>query len=168
MNTLLRWARHLWLDATNARKLITPAGLTRLAQAVHASESRHRGELRLCVEGGLSPRALWQGQTPRQRAIELFSHLRVWDTQGNNGVLIYLLLAERRIEILADRGLSSQVSDAVWQDMAQRLSQALRDGQFEAGLQMAVEQVGALMRTHCPMTGDLPNPNELPDTVVLI
>jgi uncharacterized membrane protein len=167
-NGLTRWLTHIWLDADNARRQITPAGLLRLEQAVRASEARHLGELRLCVEAGLPPDALWRGEQARNRAIAHFSALRVWDTAGNNGVLIYLLLADRRIEILADRGLSSKVPKAHWQDMADQLSRALQAGQIEAGLLAAIEQVGSLMRTHCPLQSGERNMNELPDAVVLI
>ncbi len=168
MNTLTRWARHLWLDAADAQRLLTREGLHRLEQAVKHSEARHLGELRLCVEAGLPPSALWQGITPRQRAVALFSHLRVWDTEHNNGVLIYLLLAERRIEILADRGLHARVPQATWADMAQRLSAALQAGQFEQGLMQAVQEVGTLLRQHFPRDARQTNPNELPDAVVLL
>lgn len=168
MNTLTRWTRHLWLDAADARRILTPGGLVLLEQAVQASEARHLGELRLCVEAGLSAGALWQGVSPRQRAIELFSQLRVWDTEHNNGVLIYLLLAERRIEILADRGLHAHTSPEVWHAVTARLVASLQGAQFEAGLTQAVHEVGELLRQHFPLGSARPNPNELPDAVVLI
>ncbi|MGC4060970.1 MAG: TPM domain-containing protein [Aquabacterium sp.] len=168
MRTLARWARHLWLDTADARRVLTPAGLQRLEQAVADSESRHLGELRLCVEAGLPMAALWRGDAPRSRAIELFSQLRVWDTAHNNGVLIYLLLADRRIEILADRGLHARTSDTEWQAIATSLSAALHEGLFEQGLTEAVQQVGALLRQHYPVTGGGQRPNELPDAVALI
>jgi uncharacterized membrane protein len=165
---LRRAWHHLWLDASDARQRITPAGLQRLEQAVRDSESRHRGELRVCIEGGLGPLALWRGVQARDRAIALFSALRVWDTADNNGVLIYLLLAERRIELLADRGLSEKVPAGVWADISATLSQALQRGDFERGLQEAIEAVGALLRTHCPRLPADRDVNELPDAIVLI
>ncbi len=168
MTNLTRWVRHLWLDADDARRRLTTNGLQRLAQAVADSEARHRGELRVCVEGGLPAPALWHGIGPRQRAIDLFSQLRVWDTAHNNGVLIYLLLAERRIEVLADRGLSLAVPDAQWQALAERLSAALQAGQFEAGLAQAIDEVGALLRQHFPAHAGETQRNELPDAVVLL
>lgn len=168
MTNLTRWAKHLWLDADDARRRLTTSGLQRLAQAVADSEARHRGELRVCVEGGFPASALWHGIAPRQRAIELFSQLRVWDTAHNNGVLIYLLLAERRIEVLADRGLSQAVPDAQWQALAERLSAALQADRFEAGLAQAIQEVGALLRQHFPSHADGARRNELPNAVVLI
>jgi uncharacterized membrane protein len=168
MSSTRNWIKHLWLDAADARRAIGAEGLKRLEQAVQASEARHLGELRLCVEGGLSLPALWRRQTARQRAVEVFSHCRVWDTEHNNGVLIYVLLAERRLEILADRGLHGKVPASVWQDMAERLSQALHAGDVEAGLTRATAEVGALLKAHFPATARQRNPNELPDAVVLL
>lgn len=167
MHALIRWIRHLWLDAADARKLLGPDGLQRLEHAVRDSETRHMGELRLCVEAGLPVHALWRGTSSRERAVKLFSQLRVWDTEHNNGVLIYLLLAERRIEILADRGLHARVDNKVWQDMTDQLSTALQAGRHEEGLTRAIQVVSTLMRQHFPLTTK-PNLNELPDAVVLI
>ena len=168
MNTLTRWARHLWLDAADAQRTLTPAGLQRLEQAVKDSESRHLGELRLCVEAGLPAAALWQGVSPRSRAIDLFSQLRVWDTEHNNGVLIYLLLADRRIEILADRGLHARTSQADWDAITASLSASLQTGLYEQGLTAAVQQVGMLLKHHYPSWSQHARPNELPDAVTLI
>jgi uncharacterized membrane protein len=168
MNTLTRWLRHVWLDAADSRRCLTHAGLQRLEDAVTRSEARHLGELRLCVEGGLSPVALWRGVTPRERAVQLFSALRVWDTAHNNGVLIYLLLAERRIEILADRGLHGRTAPDFWTTLANRLSDTLHQGDFEAGLSLAVEEIGLLLHQHYPSDGHVHNPDELPNAVVLL
>lgn len=168
MNTLNRWTRHLWLDATDSRRCLTRAGLQRLEAAVARSEARHLGELRLCVEGGLSLSDLWRGLDARERAVQLFSHLRVWDTAHNNGVLIYLLLADRRIEILADRGLHLRTAPDFWTTLANRLSDTLRQGDVEAGLTLAIEEVGLLLHQHYPSDGRVHNPNELPNAVVLL
>ena len=116
MNKLKVFLRHLWLDASDARRAIPPDMLQRLAQRVAASERRHSGEIRLCVEASLPASYLWRlnAQTPmrtltRQRAVTMFGKLRVWDTEHNNGVLIYLLLAEHAIEIVADRRLGQRL-----------------------------------------------------------
>ena len=164
----MRWARHIWLDADDAARLLTRPGLQMLEQIVRASEARHLGELRLCIEAGLPAAALWRGLTPRQRAIDLFGRLRVWDTEQNNGVLIYLLLADRRIEILADRGLLRHTTPQTWEAMTARLGHALRAGRFEEGLAQAVHEVEALLKQHHPAQAAHPNPNELPDAVVLL
>jgi uncharacterized membrane protein len=166
--TLMRWAQHLWLDASDAQRLITPEGLQRLEDAVRASEARHLGELRVCVEGGLDVPHLWRGVDARDRALDLFSQLRVWDTEHNNGVLIYLLLADRRIEVLADRGLSQLVPDSQWRALVAELSQALRDQSVEEGLMQAIERVCELLRLHHPASTQARRANELPDSIVLI
>ena len=166
--TLMRWAQHLWLDASDAQRLITPDGLTRLEQAVRDSEARHLGELRVCVEGGLDVPHLWRGVDARDRALDLFSQLRVWDTEHNNGVLIYLLLADRRIEVLADRGLAQLVPDSQWRALVAELSQALRGQSVEEGLMQAIERVCELLRLHHPASTQARRANELPDSIVLI
>lgn len=161
------WLRHLWLDVADARRLLPPEALARLEAAVRDSEARHLGELRLCVEASLPWGALWQGLDARQRAIELFGTLRVWDTAHNNGVLIYLLLADHRIEIVADRGVSAHVPPTTWQTLADLLAELLRQGQTEQGLHEAIAQVSALLRAHHPAPDGTRRLNELPDAVVL-
>ncbi|MDE2402345.1 MAG: TPM domain-containing protein [Burkholderiales bacterium] len=167
-NPFLRWARHFWMDQGHARRQLSPAGLRQLEERVRASEARHTGELRLCVEGGLHWQALWQGQTARTRALDMFSALRVWDTEHNNGVLIYLLLADHHIEILADRGIMNRVAPQAWSAIAKHLSATLRAGQFEQGLNEAVDAVTDLLVTHFPADAAVGHPNELPDQVVVI
>lgn len=174
--TLKRLARHAWLDAADARRAVPPALADTLRRRVAASEQRHCGEIRICVEGSLPLGELWRHlrrHTPmpdivRQRALMMFSELGVWDTAQNNGVLIYLLLAERAIEIVADRGLQPHVTQEDWQAMVQRLSQALRAGRFEDGLTGALEEVSAVLAQHFPLAeGERAPSNELPDEPVL-
>lgn len=169
MNRLLRILRHRWIDETAARRALDDAALARLAERVRHSETRHSGELRLCVEAGLPWSYLWRRAPPRERALAMFGKLRVWDTEHNNGVLIYLLLAERAIEIVADRGLARQVSPEAWQGMVRRLGLALRGGQVEEGLTQALEEVSALLVERFPQP-DAPDtpPNQLPDEPVLL
>ncbi|MDI1259721.1 TPM domain-containing protein [Aquabacterium sp.] len=150
------------------RRQLGVAGLNRLQAQVRASEVQHLGELRLCIEGGLSWQDLKDGQTARSRALHLFSTLRVWDTEHNNGVLIYLLLADHRIEILADRGIIARAGHEPWAHIAQHLATSLHDGQFEHGLSQAISTVTHLLATHFPVDHDRDNPNELPDKVVVI
>ena len=166
-HTLARILRHRWLDETDARKAIPPELAERLARRVAASEQRHSGEIRLYVEAGLPMSYLWRGASPRERAVALFGKLRVWDTEANNGVLIYLLLAENAIEIVADRGLASRVAQGEWQAIVARMGSTFRDGRFEDGLTQALEEVSALLVTHFPLAGGQGNPNELPDQPVL-
>lgn len=166
--SLMRWLRHLWADAAHVRRVLDPVALARLTEQVRASERTHSGEIRLCIEPGLDGAALWQGQTPHQRALALFSQLRVWDTEANNGVLIYLLWADHAIEIVADRGLAQRVPQAQWQAMLADMRTAFRAGQFEAGLQHAVAAVDAQLRAHFPLAEGDRNPNELPDLPVIL
>jgi uncharacterized membrane protein len=135
---------------------------------VGASERRHSGEIRICVEAGLPMSYLWRDARPRERAITLFGKLRVWDTEDNNGVLIYLLLAEHAIEIVADRGIDSRVSDVQWAEMAQRMGAAFREGRFEDGLTQALEEVSALLVEHFPLAEGEADRNELPDAPVVL
>jgi uncharacterized membrane protein len=138
-----------------------------LMRRVAASENRHSGEIRICVEAGLPSSYIWRDATARERAVTMFGKLRVWDTEHNNGVLIYLLLAERAIEIVADRGLSRRVSPQEWASLVQRMGSAFQQGRFQEGLTSALEEVSALLVQHFPLAAGETNPNELPDEPVL-
>lgn len=171
-----RWTRlwrHAALDARDSRRALPAAAAERLALAVADSESRHSGEIRICVEGGLPWPLLWPVRSDagmalclRQRAREWFGRLGVWDTEQRNGVLIYLLLAERSIEIVADRGLDAHVSASEWQALVAALGKACARGEYEAGLHAVLQAVGQLLERHYPLPPGQRNPNELPDAVV--
>ena len=163
MNRWLRILKHRWTDETDAARALGPEALQRLEQRVALSERRHSGEIRLCVEAGLPLSYLWRGATPRQRAITVFGKLRVWDTEANNGVLIYLLLAEHAIEVVADRGLARAVPPETWPQLVAGMREAFRAGRFEDGLAEAVDRVDALLVAHFPLAEGQANPNELPD-----
>ncbi len=160
---LARLLKHRWLDETDAARALPPAALDRLQARVAASERAHSGEIRVCVEAGLPLSYLWRDATARQRAVAMFGKLRVWDTEANNGVLIYLLLAEHAIELVVDRGLARAVDEARWHAIVGGLRGAFRAGRFEAGLTEAIDHVDELLRAHFPVTGNAANPNELPD-----
>ncbi|WHZ09695.1 MAG: hypothetical protein OJF60_000134 [Burkholderiaceae bacterium] len=166
-----RFLRHLWFDETHARRAVSPAMAERLKARVAASEQRHSGQIRICVEAGLPLHLLWRGQATgaltHTRALAVFGELRVWDTDDNNGVLIYLLLAERVVEIVADRGLTRHVAPRFWHELIQRMGGALREGRFEDGLTQAIEEVSALLVRYFPRTPGQRQPNELPDLPVL-
>lgn len=168
LQRLTRLLRHRWADG-RLRRVLTPEMLQRLGQRVAASERRHTGQIRICAEGGLPLSYLWRGASARERAITQFGKLRVWDTEHNNGVLIYLLLAEHAIEIVADRGLAQRVPAATWQTLVGHLSQALRAGHYEDGLTEVLAEVSALLVEHFPASAAAPNSsNELPDEPVLL
>jgi uncharacterized membrane protein len=167
MNRWLRILKHRWTDETDAARALGPEALQRLEQRVAMSERRHSGEIRLCVEAGLPLSYLWRGATARQRAVTVFGKLRVWDTEHNNGVLIYLLLAEHAIEVVADRGLARAVPPETWQQLVGDMRLAFRAGRFEDGLAQAVDRVDALLVAHFPLAAGQANPNELPDAADL-
>ena len=167
MGRLQRLLRHRWLDESATRRAIPPEVAQRLAQRVAASEQRHSGELRIYIEAGLPLGYLWHDATPRERALAMFGKLRVWDTEHNNGVLIYLLLAERAIEIVADRGLERHVGAAQWQLLIERMASAFSAGRYEEGLAQAIDEVTVLLQQHFPLREGEANPNELPDEPVL-
>lgn len=163
MNRWLRILRHRWFDERDLSRALDDATLARIEARVAASERRHSGEIRVCAEAGLPLSYLWRGATARERALTMFGKLRVWDTERNNGVLIYLLLAEHRIEIVADRGLNRHVDAAQWAAIMARMRESFRQGAFEAGLNDAIDAVDALLAQHFPLAPGEHNPNELSD-----
>ena len=160
---LARLLKHRLVDEDDARRLLGKDALARIEASVAASEKRHSGEIRVVVEAGLPFSYLRRNATPRDRAVKLFGKLGVWDTERNNGVLIYLLLAEHAIEIVADRGLNRVVSAAEWAEIAASMQSAFQAGQFEPGLLRAVEAVDALLVRHFPARAGDVDVNELPD-----
>ena len=167
MNRWLRILKHRWHDEGDARRALGGGALERLQQRIAASERGHSGEIRVCVEAGLPLSYLWRGATARERALAMFGKLGVWDTEGNNGVLIYLLLADHSIEIVADRGLSQRVGVEHWQAITAGMSEAFRAARFEDGLNAAVDAVTQALREHFPLAAGASNPNELPDAPLL-
>ena len=161
MNRLLRILKHRWLDERDAERALGKGTLARIEARVGASEKTHGGEIRICVETGLPMSYLWKSLSARDRAITLFGKLRVWDTEANNGVLIYLLLAEHAIEIVADRGLARHVPADQWQAIVAGLREAFRAGRHENGLDAAVAAVDAMLVQHFPLAAGVTNPNEL-------
>ncbi|QHI99114.1 TPM domain-containing protein [Xylophilus rhododendri] len=165
---LIRIVRHRWRDEGHIRKAIPPDLVARLQQRVAESERRHTGQIRLCIEAGLPTSYLWRGATPRERAVMLFGKLRVWDTEENNGVLVYLLLADHAIEIVADRGLNRHVGAGQWQHLVAHMGDAFGAGRYEDGLTQALDDVGKLLAAYFPAPDDgSMRPNELPDAPVL-
>jgi uncharacterized membrane protein len=167
MNRLARLLRHRWHDETDAVRALGPEGMARIEQRIAASERRHGGEIRVCVEAGLPLSYLWRRASARERAVAMFGKLRVWDTEHNNGVLIYLLLAEHAIEIVADRGLARQVEAPVWQAIVAELSGQLKGGRYREGVESAVDAVTRLLERYFPLAPGEANPDELPNRVEL-
>jgi uncharacterized membrane protein len=167
-NKLARFVKHRWLDESDVRRALDEAALKRIEARVAASERRHSGEIRVCVEAGLPASYLWKDLTARDRAVTMFGKLRVWDTAANNGVLIYLLLAEHAIEIVADRGLNDRVSTEQWRAVVAGMREAFRAGRFEDGLNAAVDAVDTLLAQHFPLVDGASDSNELPNTPFLL
>jgi uncharacterized membrane protein len=168
MKRLIRFFKHRLWDEADARRALPGAAMQRLQQHVAASEARHSGEIRVCVEASLPLSYLWRNASARERAIAMFGKLRVWDTEHNNGVLIYLLLAEHRIELVADRALSRRVDARQWQALVDEMSEAFAQRRYEAGLAAAIDHVGELLIEHFPLTAGSQRPNELPDAPALL
>ncbi|MCB2017138.1 MAG: TPM domain-containing protein [Hydrogenophaga sp.] len=176
MGRLRRIWRHLWMNEVDTLRAVPDDMAERLRSRIAASERRHSGEIRICVEAVLSPGQAWQVdgdgagrcQLIRDRALQWFGQLGIWDTEQNNGVLVYLLLADRAIEIVADRGLARLVPQGAWQAIVDRLASHLQDGEFETGLTQALEEVSALLVEHFPVAAGKSTPNELPDAIVRV
>ncbi|QIM53531.1 TPM domain-containing protein [Hydrogenophaga crocea] len=175
MNRWWRLFRHRWMDPGDSRRAVPDDMAERLAARVRASEARHTGEVRLLVEAGLPTSYVLRvhndaalAAVVRERALAWFGRLRLWDTEHNNGVLIYLLLAENAIEFVADRGLARHVPPSAWQAIVDRLGTRLRAGEVEDGLTQALEEVSALLVMHCPAGPGVPAHNELPDEVLRV
>lgn len=162
----MRWITHLFLDHLSLSRAFPRRTLDAIERAVAEQEKRHRGELRVIIEGGLPLQALVSGRTARERALEHFARLRVWDTEDNAGVLVYLLLADRRVEIVADRGIHACVGTTAWETVCGAMQQEFAARRFEEGMLSGLAAVSDLLAQHFPPDSG-GNPNELPDAPVL-
>ncbi len=161
-----RIIKHLSVGHAAMRRTFPRATLNHIERTIAEVEQMHAGQIRFAVEHALHLPRLLAGQTARQRALEVFSQLHVWDTEHNNGVLIYLLLADRDVEIVADRGVHAKLGAAVWESICQQMEAAFRGGRFEEGVIAGIRSVGAHLSRHYPHAGA--KANELPDQPVLI
>jgi uncharacterized membrane protein len=166
MGKLNRMLHHLCTPRWRLRLAFPAATLEVIEREIRDSERLHGGEVRFAVEAALPLPALWRGTTAHERAIDLFSHLRMWDTNERNGVLIYLLLADRSVEIVADRGVHALAGQTHWGHVCRRMQRAFSHGSYERGTASAVRMVSRMLARHYPpMAG---RPNELPDKVVVL
>jgi uncharacterized membrane protein len=161
-----RALKHLLSPDWVVRRAFPAVLLREIESAIAASERDHLGELRFVVEAGLGLPALIRGQTARQRAGEVFSDLGVWNTEANSGVLIYVQLVDRKVEILADRGIDARVEQEQWNGICRRMEQHFRKREFGRGALAGIEEITALLRQHFPATPG--NINELPNRPVLL
>lgn len=164
--SLLRAIRHLCAPAWTVRRRFAAPVLARIESSIAELEQRHAGEICFAIENALEPGELWRGLTARERALQVFGLLRVWDTEANNGVLIYVLHAEHAVEIVADRGIARRVEQGQWDQLCTSVAAEFRAGRFEQGAVRAIEGVAALLAEHFPQArGDR---DELPNQPVLL
>jgi uncharacterized membrane protein len=163
---LARILRHMSTTRWQLRRAFGPATLSAIEQAVASCEAVCDVEVRFVAEGAIDGLPLLRGQTPRERAIEVFSLMRVWDTERNNGVLIHVLLADRSIEIVADRGIHAQVGADRWDALCRQMEDAFRQADFERGAIACIEALQTVIPRRGPSA--TPRRDELPDKPALI
>ncbi|WP_424628286.1 TPM domain-containing protein [Bradyrhizobium sp. SYSU BS000235] len=164
--SIQRIGRHLIPYRWSVRRAFPRDALANIETAIEVSEKDHTGQIRFVVEGALDGRPLFRDQPARARAIDVFSQLRVWDTDKNSGILIYLLLADRDVEIVADRGIDAKVNQSEWEAICRVMEAELRSRNFEGGVLAGIAAVTKLLMKHFPASG--PHPNELPDKPVVV
>ena len=161
-----RIGKHLLEHSWRVRRDFPPRVLDAIEKAIKAGEATHSGQIRFVVEGALDGAPLFRNQPARERALDVFSHLRIWDTHHNNGVLIYLLLADRDVEIVADRGIDAKVGRVRWESICRAMEEDFRDGRFEQGVIKGIAAVSRELAKQFPTQGS--GPNELPDAPVVM
>lgn len=166
MKKLIRILKHLSASRLQVMRLFPTRSMNAIEAAIAASENLHMGELRFVVEAGLDWPDLFSGTSARRRALDIFSQLRIWDTELNSGVLIYLLLADNKVEVMADRGINSRVNQKEWASICQDMESNFRMGDFEAGVLSGIAAITSLLKRHFP-TEDK-NPNELSNHPIIL
>jgi uncharacterized membrane protein len=161
-----RFSKHLLANRSRVRRAFPAKALVNIEQAIKAGEATHAGQIRFVVEGALDGAPLLRNQSARARALDVFSHLRIWDTAHNNGVLIYLLLADHDVEIVADRGIDAKVGHAGWEKICADMQRDFKAGNFKDGVIRGIEAVSRQLAAHFPP--DAHPRNELPDKPVVI
>lgn len=162
-----RILRHWFAPPWQVRLRFPATAMSSIGKAIGDSERSHTGEVRFAVEGALPWRDALDGISARERALQIFSQLRIWDTECNNGVLIYLLLADHDVEIVADRGVHALVGPQGWEAICHAMETEFRQGRFEPGVLLGIERITAILQQHFPAHGR-DNPNELPDVPVVV
>jgi uncharacterized membrane protein len=163
--SLARILRHLASGRVRLRRAFPPPTLSAIERAIREAETGHDGEIVFVVEGALDTTPLLRGQTARQRAIEVFSRMRIWDTEQNNGVLLYVLFADRDVEIVADRGIDARAGEQAWNDICHEMEESFGRGDFQAGSLAGIRAVGEHLRRHFASSGK--RRNELPDKPIV-
>jgi uncharacterized membrane protein len=161
-----RIGKHLLEHRWRVRRIFPPDVLAAIEQAIKTGDATHSGQIRFVVEGALDGAPLFRNQSARERALDIFSHLRIWDTAHNNGVLIYLLLADRNVEIIADRGIDAKVGAAGWEKICKAMESDFKAGNFAGGIIKGIGAVSRQLAVHFPKHGA--GRNELPDAPVVM
>lgn len=164
---LSRLFRHFATDHVDVRRTFPKAVFARIEALIADGEKRHRGQLRFAVEPALPISRVWHGVTPRERALEAFGLMRIWDTEENCGVLVYLLLADRDVEIVADRGIHGHVGDDAWESACRKMEAAFREGRYAEGVEAGLAEINGLLTQHYPRDASSGG-NELPDRPVVL
>ena len=157
MNWLKRFLRHIWMSPIILNRQFNVTTLNAIGNAVSEGEKLHRGQVRFVIEAELTTIQLWAGISARQRAIDVFSMLRVWDTEENNGVLVYLLLADRKVEIIADRGIQRRAGDERWRAICREIEHHYRKGDFLGGSVTGIQKISMELAFYFPATGERAN-----------
>ncbi|GAC1303601.1 MAG: TPM domain-containing protein [Steroidobacteraceae bacterium] len=164
-----RLLRHVTAAHWRTRRMFSASTLQAIEAAIGKAERTHAGEIRFVIETALSPRRVIAGLASRDRALQLFSELKVWDTHHNNGVLMYVLLADRAVEIVADRGLAERVGSSEWESVCRTMRDAFRAGHFREGSIAGIDAVGLLLARHfAPLGPGAVADNQLPDRPTLL
>ncbi|RPH43717.1 MAG: hypothetical protein EHM87_12935 [Burkholderiales bacterium] len=164
---LARWLHHLWIGPMHLRSAFPDDAYARIERAIADGERRHRAELRFAVESSLETGQLWRGMQARERALEVFSRFGIWDTEEDNGVLVYLLWADRAAEIVADRGAKRSIDPAVWDRACAQLVAGCRDGQAVEGALACLATLNDALAAAYPADGSA-NPDELPNSPLVL
>jgi uncharacterized membrane protein len=163
---LKRLLKHGFVIPGAVHRHFPPDSLKRIEDAIAKSETQHFGEIRFIVESHLSFWEIVHNKTPKKRALEVFAKYHLWDTEQNNGVLIYLLLADHDFEILGDRGIHQHIGDNGWQTISDEMEAMFRKGEFEMGVIFGIHQISKALVSHFPASG--PNENELPNKTIVL
>lgn len=166
MVSFKRLLKHLTMNRWQVNQAFPRQSLNAIEKAIKAGESAYVGEIRFVVEGALDGTPLFKGQPARSRAIDIFSQLRIWDTEHNNGLLIYLLLADRAVEIVADRGIHSKVGSEEWGKICRKMEAAFKQANYETGVVRGIETITQHLLKHFPDASA--GQNELPDKPVVM
>ena len=161
-----RLFKHLFATTRQTKTHFPTSALQMIEDRIAQSEIGHSGQIRVVIETTLSPYAIWHEQSCRERAIEVFSLQKIWDTENNNGVLIYLLMADHAFEIIADRGVHQKVGDDFWKKLCEMMEIHLKNGDFQAGVLEGIQEIDQTLRKFYPAS--VITPNELSDQPILI